>query len=514
MKKRNLKKLVSMGLGAVLALGALSGCSSGGSKPVDSGLAEGSQAEDSPAEKSAADGERTTIKLTRCTFNLGTVDGDEVKQVEAAINDYIADKIPVEVVLTDIAGGEYPDKCNLSLANNEINLLWTASWEGAISCDNLMKANAVYDVSELLKGSKLYEAMPEWIWNASSYNGKNYFIPCYKEAAEGYSLMFRKDLADKYEWDLSGVKKLEDIVPMLDDCVAEGIQAPLFTQSTPMFYKGFLDKYAWISGGDLFGVDRETNEIVDVVATDEYRDFVKMMCEWAEKGYLNDGDATKSNPTNAINTDYWGISWWTNVPNNAEASARYGQEVETVPLSGNWIDSSTTLGSCYAVSATSTEAEAKACLDFLGLLYSDKTLADLYTFGIEGVDYDRNEDGTVSKKGDLYNHSAWESCSVMSLSLEAGEPENKTELYKTFNDEAKESVSSGFRFDKTPIESQLSAVDNINQMYGFILENGGYASKEVDDTIETFRKELDAAGYQEVLAEVRAQYDAWKEGQE
>lgn len=497
MKKINWKKMISLGLGLVLSVGLLAGCG-------------GSEETNTTGSSSAVSEDATTIKITRCTFNLGTVDSGEVKKVEEAINDYIGDKLHIKVELTDLAGGEYTDKCNLSLANNEINLLWTASWEGAISCDNLIKANAVYDITDLLKDSELYQVMPEWIWNASSYNGKNYFIPCYKEAAEGYSLMFRKDLVDKYNWDLSSVKSLEDIVPMLDDCVAEGIQAPLFTQSTPMIYKFLLDKYAWISGSDLFGVDRETNEVVNLVATDEYRDFVKMMCEWAEKGYINDGDATKSNPSNAINTDYWGISWWTDVPNNAEASTRYGQEVETVHLTENWIDSNTTLGSCYAISATSTEEEAKACIDFLGLLYNDKTLADLFTFGIEGVDYDRNEDGTVTKKGDFYNHSAWESCNVMNLSLEAGEPENKAELYKKFNDEAKQSITSGFRFDKTPIESQLTAVDNINLMYGFILENGGYAVDDVDDIMDQFLKELDAAGYQEVLAEVTSQYDAWK----
>ncbi|MBR0227109.1 MAG: hypothetical protein IJQ62_02045, partial [Clostridia bacterium] len=73
--------------------------------------------------------DKVVINLTRCTFNLATPDSEQVKKVEDAINAYIADKINVQIKLTDIGSGEYTEKANLALANNEINLLWTASWE-------------------------------------------------------------------------------------------------------------------------------------------------------------------------------------------------------------------------------------------------------------------------------------------------------------------------------------------------------------------------------------------------
>ena len=65
----------------------------------------------------------TTIKVTRATFNLATPDSAQVQKVQDAINAYIADKINVQINLTDIGSGEYTDKANLALANNEINLL-------------------------------------------------------------------------------------------------------------------------------------------------------------------------------------------------------------------------------------------------------------------------------------------------------------------------------------------------------------------------------------------------------
>lgn len=98
----------------------------------------------------------------------------------------------------------------------------------------------------------------------------------------------------------------------------------------------------------------------------------------------------------------------------------------------------------------------------------------------------------------------------MNTSLEQGEPDNKTELYEAFNDAAKVSSTSGFRFDTTPVEAQLAAVDNIFQQYGFVLENGGFEPDEVDDVIEKFKEAMDEAGYQDVLKAVTDQYNSWK----
>ena len=47
-------------------------------------------------------------------------------------------------------------------------------------------------------------------------------------------------------------------------------------------------------------------------------------------------------------------------------------------------------------------------------------------------------------------------------------------------------------------------------MYGFPLENGGFAAADVESTLEAYQAALDEAGYQDVLAEFQSQYDAWK----
>ena len=125
----------------------------------------------------AASGDVVNINIYRASYNVAQPDSAEVKAVQDAINEYIADKINVQVTINDIPSGEYADKANLALANNEINLLWTASWMGTIGTNDLYKANAAYDITDLLPGTTLYSAMPESIWTASRYDGKDLFVP-------------------------------------------------------------------------------------------------------------------------------------------------------------------------------------------------------------------------------------------------------------------------------------------------------------------------------------------------
>ena len=510
------KKLLSVALATAMTATMLVGCGnsaateSAATGDTTAATTEAAADTTEAAADTAATGDKVVINVYRDSFNIASPDSAEVEAIQNAINEYIADKINVEIKLTDIGSGEFKDKANLALSNGEINLLWTASWMETINCDNLVKQNAVYDLTDLLPGSALYDSIPAWVWDASAYDGKSYFVSCYKESAEGYDIMFRSDLVEKYGWDIASVKTLKDLEPMLEDCKAEGLKYPYLTQKTAMFHRYYLNDFDFILQDDLIGVDRATDTVVNLVQTPQFKDFSTLMCEWAEKGYLSEDDVTKTTTDTTTQTQDWGISWWTTVPNNEEADTRYGQAVEMTPITNKYSHSTTTLGSCFAVTSNSTEEQAKACVDFLGLLYTDKALADLYTFGIEGVDYDRNADGAIVKKGDMYNHSAWESCSVLNLSLEEGEPADKVDLYKAFNDSSESSCASGFRFDRTNVEAQYTACLSVFDEYGYVLENGGYASADVESIIADYQAALDDAGYQDVLTEAQTQYEAWK----
>ena len=153
------KKLLSALLVAAMAISTLAGC--GSSTTTETPAADttteaaDTDAADTTTDDAAADtteaasGDVVNINIYRASYNVAQPDSAEVQAVQDAINEYIADKINVQITINDIPSGEYADKANLALANNEINLLWTASWMATIGTNDLYKANAAYDISAL-----------------------------------------------------------------------------------------------------------------------------------------------------------------------------------------------------------------------------------------------------------------------------------------------------------------------------------------------------------------------------
>ena len=83
-------------------------------------------------------------------------------------------------------------------------------------------------------------------------------------------------------------------------------------------------------------------------------------------------------------------------------------------------------------------------------------------------------------------------------------------MYNDFNGGAKTSCAAGFRFDKSPVDAQYTACQNVFDEFGFPLETGGVAVEDVKDTIAEYQAALDEAGFADVLAEFQRQYNEWK----
>lgn len=456
----------------------------------------------------------THISLYRACFNLeGGPDNDQARKVEAAINDYIKDKIGVEVEIHDIYTDDYPDQAYLALLNNEVNLLWTASWESNIGTNDLYYGQYAYDITDLLKDSLLYKSMDSGQWNVTKYDNRNYFIPVYKDNAEGYDLMFRQELIEKHGWNIAGIRSLEDIEDILADAKADGLKYPLLLQKSAMFYRFYIDKFDFFTAdvrSNFVAIDRATDKVVNTIQTPEYLEYCKLIARWKEAGYISGDEAAKATTDTTAQTKEWAVSWWTDVPVNDEADARYNQDVSMKKITDRWAHSYSALGSCYCVTSNCSEEEAKACIDFLGLLYSDNYLADLYTFGIENEDFVYNEMHQVVQTSTKYNHSMWESASATVVTPLEKEPANKSDLYRVFNGSATTSQAAGFRFDRMPVENEYNSCCDLFNKYGYILECGGIPYDKVEATIAAYQAALDEAGYRKILDEFSKQYDEWK----
>ena len=128
-----MKKVVALLLVAVMALSVLAGCDKKEDTPSTPSTT------DAPASNSNDSATPVKISLYRASFNTQTPDSAQEKKIRDKPNAYLKEKgFNIEIDYHDIGSDEYTDKANLALANNEINLLWTASWESVIGTNDLI----------------------------------------------------------------------------------------------------------------------------------------------------------------------------------------------------------------------------------------------------------------------------------------------------------------------------------------------------------------------------------------
>ncbi|MDI6943185.1 ABC transporter substrate-binding protein [Microbacterium barkeri] len=186
----------------------------------------------------------------------------------------------------------------------------------------------------------------------------------------------------------------------------------------------------------------------------------------------------------------------------------WGQE------NGNYFRDILTHGA-MAVSATSANPEK--ALEVYDMLRNDEESYRLINYGIEGTDY------VITDDGKLDNPEGYDpSTDALGANFWAGrmdeyelprvtDAENKQELYDQLDAEAKDYPYSTLLFNKDAIDPTLAAMGAVFSEYIPQLQYGKFDDPEA--AIEEMRQKLRDAGYEDALASVQADMDAWAETQ-
>lgn len=167
---------------------------------------------------------------------------------------------------------------------------------------------------------------------------------------------------------------------------------------------------------------------------------------------------------------------------------------------------------CYAINTNSKKGEA--AWKALEMLYTDQEIATLFSDGIEGKHYVKNEDGTISYPegktpadcgygmAELYWVVPY---SGNTLPLDVNGPTFFEDLI-AFNEATLQSKAIGFAFDTTEVSDQYTACSNIMDKYYSALLCG---TVDVESTIAQANAEFEAAGLKDIIAAKQKQLDAF-----
>lgn len=530
------KKVVSALLVAAMAMGTLAGC--GGKDDSSQGNATGAVSENGTTKTSV--GEYTAENPYHLVFEyIEFYEQDETARqaVEDEINKYMTENYQIEVELLPVSFADYATNTQLMLTGGDdldvipIMYNYAASW---------INMDGIYDMSSMMDsedGQKIVEALGgEETAYVGQMNGILFGFPANKESVELGGLCMRADVCDelglteKYNLDKENSdtydgtsitwEEAEEIFAAVK--AAKPNMTPLYLYNTSqnarfVSFDTLVDSF----GGLDLAEDKESTTVVNLFETDTYKDYVYMMADWYDKGYIYPDAATDTQGTAAMMQAGNTFSYATAIKPGflSEAESANGCECYVIyvePKNDKYIGTMNV--SFIDTGIANNSKDPEMAFKFISALYSDATLYNLWQYGIENVNYQILEDGTAyfvdGEDGTNYKYhqnTGWAMGNqFQSLVWNDGTKDaDYWDLLKSHNDNAYYTAAYGFMWDSSEYQNEMSALSTALSTYQATLETGTCGTTKVQETLDALNEALNAAGLQTVIEEKQNQLNDW-----
>ncbi len=378
-----------------------------------------------------------------------------------------------------------------------------------------MSQGACYDVTDLVDeyGAGIKETLGDYIVNGE-VGGRLYgFVP---ETIYSYSygIVYREDIVRELglEEQVAQVETLADWGPILEAVhEAHPEMTPYVTATGSQMYNLYYGSWDYL--GDGMGVlmnGGEGTELVNLFETDEYMELCSVFSDWYQAGYTSRDIQTQTDSFATLTSQDAAFSTLTAVDFNTafSQSSSTGKEIGAIQLADSFAKTYT--DGAYTIMANSQHPEA--AVKFLNMMYTDSRILDLMSYGIEGVHYQRLEDGTLDYLDGqdastcTYHDQLGVCCNNVIRTLWCTENPDYPQGILDANANDKKSSALGFVFDNSSVMNEVTAVNNVFEKYRYGIESGAMDAQE---TIPDFLSELEDAGIDKVIAEKQSQLDAW-----
>lgn len=552
MKKRTICLLLAMIM--VLSI-VLAGCS----KTAETPAADETPATTEPAETTdntetpEAPEETDEPALEQKTIQLmitGAGKQANSDKVWAAFNEQLQQYVPnTTVEFIDVPFEEYSEKFSQVLASGEgVDLAWTG-WlvdkPTNINDGNLMPLDDL--LAEYGQGivDTLGEEVVEIHRNAA--DGKLYYLPSWQGlCGDRRGWLVVTEIAE-----LAGDTWIEDTEAALNkwrNNYSEGTEAfqAVLDQATKYLAAakeaGKLGAgintgrvFGWSMyngtrsnpgvGGSEIGIPFEDNTftVIDGVASEHYKLYAKTMADWYKEGYIRSDimsvdTSTLTMPKNGEITDTTYVfscdPYLTEADQDA-ATADAGMDMTYLPVEEN---ASLILGgdTSYAIPYCADEPERAMMV--LNAIYSQPDLYNTLIYGIEGEDYTKNADGTITTSyvgasptaDDSYGIQRWIIGSCKNALINNGTDPNYYADLEALEETARVNPFMNFTFDRTNVEGICASILNVYYEYGPQLDNG-VAGDNWEELYNNYMAARKDAGIEELVTEFQNQLNAYIE---
>ena len=551
MKKRTICLLLAMIM--VLSI-VLAGCS----KTAETPAADETPATTEPAETTdntetpEAPEETAEPALEQKTIQLmitGAGKQANSDKVWAAFNEQLQQYVPnTTVEFIDVSFDEYSEKFSQVLASGEgVDLAWTG-WlinkPQNIADGNLMPLDDL--LAEYGQGivDILGENVVEIHRNAD--DGKLYYLPSWQglcgerrgwlvvtEIAELAGDTWIEDTEaalNKWRNNYSGIEDFQAVLDQATKYLAAAKEAGKLgagiNTGRAFGWSMYNGMYSFLGvGGAEIGITYcdGTFTVKDGVAGEHYKLYAKTMADWYKEGYIRSDimsvdTSTLTTPKNGEITDttyVFSCDPYLTEADQEAAIADAGMDMTYLPIEEN---AYLILGgdTSYAIPYCADEPERAMMV--LNAIYSQPDLYNTLIYGIEGEDYTKNADGTITTSyvgasptaDDSYGIQRWIIGSCKNALINNGTDPNYYADLEALEETARVNPFLNFTFDRTNVEGICASILNVYYEYGPQLDNG-VAGDNWEELYNNYMAARKDAGIEELVTEFQNQLNAYIE---
>ncbi len=480
--------------------------------------------------------EREHVELVWYTLINKDMPGKEA--TIKAINEYLKEKLNTTLDIHFYLSSEYSDTVSTIVSSGQDFDIVT-SGSGRVDFSTFADRNAFAPlneyVDEYLSGTK--ELLPEASWDAYTIDGNIYAVPPIKDLADQWCMIINQDMVDelgvafpeKYDTGMDVLDFLYEVKAARDAKYPEKANQPLISknlQNLEAFYnfeaiigaRGTTMLAANVPGLLGFEGMGDGETLFCPVFTDEYRELMKTMRKLVVDGIVPfdtatfDSDKVLYNAGELLGEFNLGYIYWdedTYMP--AFKSTLYTE-------SSAMLTTSTLQTGGMAISAESKNIER--ALEVVELLNTDPYLATVIRFGPEGTGWTDKDNDNVIELTDLnsdasnrywYYWYGWNVGNMTASKVPTGYPANFGEMVQELNSSATAGSNLGFIMDKSGVENEIAACNNVWSEFYKTLFSG--QNDNVDELVDEFQAKLIDNGIETIMAEGQRQLDEWRAAQ-
>lgn len=425
------------------------------------------------------------------------------ERVMAEVNKIAEDKLGVHFDIQFIDAGAYTERMTMKMASGDnMDLFFTGfinPYNQAAENGGLLQIDELLDTVPALKNS-----VPQVAWDGAKYKDHIYAVPNMQVMNYTVAVQFKKDLVDKYNFDVSSVKHINDIEPFLEQ-VKNG-EPSLYPYRTNYGITPWIcSEYETINGDVAIDIDDGSKAFMRY-DTPEFKEGVYKMHDWFKKGYIRPDVASVTDDTQDYNAGKYAVSLSTWKPGQEEiVKASLGYEVVYAKLNAPYVTIGAGTGAMTGISKKCKNPEL--AIKAIELVNTDKDLYNLICFGLKDVHYKLTDENKVQYiDGSGYAPKAdWKFGNQFNALLLDGQQDDLWEVTQAENDGAKPSPLLGFSLSTEDITNEISQCSSVSAEYKVL--NCG--AENPDTYYDEFIQKMKVAGSENLLKEVQSQIDAF-----